>query len=643
MRGVGLIVIALAACGCRNGGEAPPVGSANVGASSAPAGSAPIAGAVDPASQGLSSVAVAAPVGKPTLGATAYSTIVYAEPRDSSKRLGYLRLGATVARADEPAGTKGCPGGWYEIFPRGFVCVGPDATLDPESPILRAASRRPDVHAPLPYRYGFVRSVLPMYLHVPTKAEQQKSEFKLDEHLAWYEENKKDVDRVKLGAWDVPVDSRGVPVAGKRLGELGTGKNSLEVGLGVLFGGESETDPIPFWLADGKRTIPNVSDFAVPEYAAFADRARRFTGLGLVGSFSTGPESLNRRFAVMTDLRLVPTTKVKPDSGSGFHGVEVGGDVQLPIAFVREQGATAWTLDGSNATRDGEVTWRSAMPLTGKQKKLAGERYVQARSGAWLRVADVALVLPPRTFPKVADAGEKWVEVSIAEQTLTLWEGHKPVYATLVSTGKKEYPTSLGEFRIQSKHITATMDSDESSAVGGGTAPRTVAKRSSAEEPRASGGTAGKDNAKKGAQAKPKAKDGKATNGGAPAKPAKPGGGKAATKSPAKPVAKPASGAAAPIIPKRGDGEYGVTKRRGEGTYQLRDVPYIQYFAAGQALHTAYWHDVFGKQRSHGCVNLAPVDAHRVFMWTEPAMPDGWHGLNTGEETGAATTVIVHE
>src|SRR5690606_24390675 len=96
-------------------------------------------------------------------------------------------------------------------------------------------------------------------------------------------------------------------------------------------------------------------------------------------------------------------------------------------------------------------------------------------------------------------------------------------------------------------------------------------------------------------------------------------------------------------LAKRGDGEYGVTKRRGEDLYQLRDVPYIQYFNKGQALHAAYWHDVFGKPRSHGCVNLSPIDAHRVFQWTEPAMPSEWHGLNAGSDMGEGTTVVVHE
>jgi hypothetical protein len=61
--------------------------------------------------------------------------------------------------------------------------------------------------------------------------------------------------------------------------------------------------------------------------------------------------------------------------------------------------------------------------------------------------------------------------------------------------------------------------------------------------------------------------------------------------------------------------------------FELRDIPYVQYFQDGYALHAAYWHDSFGKPRSHGCINLAPEDARRLFFWTEPAVPAGWHGV----------------
>jgi lipoprotein-anchoring transpeptidase ErfK/SrfK len=90
------------------------------------------------------------------------------------------------------------------------------------------------------------------------------------------------------------------------------------------------------------------------------------------------------------------------------------------------------------------------------------------------------------------------------------------------------------------------------------------------------------------------------------------------------------------------DPEEGKTIRRGQGTFELRDVPWVQYFREGFALHTAYWHDVFGIARSHGCVNLSPIDGHWLFGWTDPPVPQGWHGVETGPDTAAGTTVVVH-
>ncbi|HEX6766251.1 MAG TPA: L,D-transpeptidase [Polyangiaceae bacterium] len=60
--------------------------------------------------------------------------------------------------------------------------------------------------------------------------------------------------------------------------------------------------------------------------------------------------------------------------------------------------------------------------------------------------------------------------------------------------------------------------------------------------------------------------------------------------------------------------------------FDLGDVPYVQYFSAGYAFHAAYWHDGFGAPRSHGCVNLSPIDARWLFHFTEPPVPRGWHG-----------------
>lgn len=55
--------------------------------------------------------------------------------------------------------------------------------------------------------------------------------------------------------------------------------------------------------------------------------------------------------------------------------------------------------------------------------------------------------------------------------------------------------------------------------------------------------------------------------------------------------------------------------------YYLQDVPWTMYFNRDVGLHAAYWHDGFGTPRSHGCVNLSPLDAIWLFEWTTPLYP----------------------
>jgi lipoprotein-anchoring transpeptidase ErfK/SrfK len=137
------------------------------------------------------------------------------------------------------------------------------------------------------------------------------------------------------------------------------------------------------------------------------------------------------------------------------------------------------------------------------------------------------------------------VDVSILRQVLVAYEGVRPVYATLVSTGvdglgdpEKTHSTVRGRFLVHTKHVTANMSGDE---VG--------------------------------------------------------------------------------------------------DEFDLRDVPYVQYFTEGYALHAAYWHDAFGTPRSHGCINLSPLDARWLFEWTDPPVPKEWHGAMSLRE---GTLVSVH-
>ncbi|MCC6215950.1 MAG: L,D-transpeptidase [Polyangiaceae bacterium] len=73
-------------------------------------------------------------------------------------------------------------------------------------------------------------------------------------------------------------------------------------------------------------------------------------------------------------------------------------------------------------------------------------------------------------------------------------------------------------------------------------------------------------------------------------------------------------------------------------SYNLADVPFVQYFHKGYALHGTYWHDDFGRIRSHGCVNLSPIDAAWLFEWTDPSVPPSWHGV-INKERGTVVNI----
>jgi lipoprotein-anchoring transpeptidase ErfK/SrfK len=517
-----IAALALAAGGCKGKGGAGREGIVSLSAASSDV-------AVDPATEPKA--------GGPRLGAVKMAAIIYEKPDRRSAKIGYLRAGGTVVRGEKPVAIDDCPGGYYRVLPAGYVCASDEATTDMKHPILRALTRRPDLSKAMPYPYAFVRAIAPNYYRVPTKAEQLKYEMRLKEHLRSYKRLHKKWDALTVGANDVPTNAQGVAT-----GEAPS--EPPEMTDNEVFGGRGD-DEIP-WFFQGGRRIPNISSFRAPDYAVITNRVARHAGLALIDSF-VGKDG--RRFAMTTDARLVPTSKLKPARGSTFHGVEMGsGEWVLPLAFVRKEGAKRYDL--SRKARDvvGHAPFHTAVQLTGRSQKLGKDRYVEAKDGTWIDDTNLAIAVKPSDLPSFAKGDKKWIDISILGQTLILYEGDKPVYATAVATGrdglgdpKKTHSTIRGDFHIREKHVTTTMDAHEV-----------------------------------------------------------------------------------------------------DNKFELRDVPWVEYFEAGYAIHAALWHDDFGNPRSHGCVNLSPIDARRVFMWTDPPLPTDWHGVYSGTPTGDGTLVHIH-
>jgi lipoprotein-anchoring transpeptidase ErfK/SrfK len=322
---------------------------------------------------------------------------------------------------------------WYEVSPRGFVCVDQRrATLDPSDAGFRELAQHPaDYASSTPHHYAGSLGV-ERYLHLPALPEQHIREPDLTTHLQ--------------------------AMAAARSGS----------DLGGAFIGV-DLSPAP---EDGV-------DFAAlpPEVQVQRHSLKRDSTLAYLGEYRHG----ERTFLLTADFAWVPKDRVRPFSPISFHGVELTGDTALPIAFFRIH-----DRPGFRKLPDGEfvpvadvfhrLEW---VPLTGRQETVGNVTYVETkRASLWVRESDAVIPKPPEHTPwgssmsAAAAAGaprKTWIEVDVFGGWLLAYEGTKPIFTTLVSTGRggvavpaedaaKTSSTPLGQFVVTGKFVTATMD-----------------------------------------------------------------------------------------------------------------------------------------------------------------------------------------
>lgn len=71
--------------------------------------------------------------------------------------------------------------------------------------------------------------------------------------------------------------------------------------------------------------------------------------------------------------------------------------------------------------------------------------------------------------------------------------------------------------------------------------------------------------------------------------------------------------------------------------YELPGVPWVSFFHyTGVAFHGTYWHNDFGRPKSHGCVNMRTDEAKWLYRWTLPESAPAER-----LRIGRGTTVIV--
>jgi len=420
------------------------------------------------------------------LGATNFVTSVLSAPvwpedtdgGEGSVRLGYLRHGARVPVIPDSIVNESCPDGWFELVQGGFIC-GKNATLDPKNPRVRLAPHAADVTKALPYEYGVnLANGTPLYRRVLSLDDRKKYEPWLFAPKpappgadAGASEDDDEADAAVPAApaapsasADHPARSAEVPDAAPTPWYLrdGGGKDvTLEElhGHGVLVRRMVRGFVLALdrdFKAAHAHWWRNTSGFAIPfERVAVHHPPPEFRGAWLDGHVSPWPNDPSRA----SDAGTGPNLDASDDEAGSPPAVTA-------IGFVRSQTARALAIDPEKK----KIAWgaplerRSVVELTGETYAAGGGTYRQTTRGTWVSLSDILVATPG---PPPADLGpdEKWIDVDLTHETLVAFEGTRPVYATLVSSGKrdekdktKDHPTPTGTFRLQSKHVSTTMD-----------------------------------------------------------------------------------------------------------------------------------------------------------------------------------------
>ena len=518
--------------------------------------------AAQPSASGASAPAPAVDAGSsasaadhpgPWLVVTSPAAAVYpTRDFDQKAKLGYVRNGGKIAVKDKSVPGKSCSSGWYEVVSGGWVCSNL-GTTDMSHPQVKFAVKQPDLSEVLPYPYARnAKNGTPLYRSVPSRDQMHKYEPYLAEAKAKRAKEAKEAKERDEAAKKSEGEGKDES-AETRAASLPSDPALSDQDGGAPPAADAGANDSPWWQRDdAKDKLHELTLNKLKEDSDDILAQRMVTGfyIAVDKTFSWN----GRTWYKSTKGLVAPADRFWLTVGAKFKGVELDGtNVKLPIAWVYGGRKTAPSyeidLDTKKAKPAKAIEVFTAIQLTGREEEVGGFRYSETRDGAWVKNIHIR-VTRPAAKPKDAGENERWVDVNLSEQTLVVFQGERPIYAALISSGKKssvkdkDHSTPTGQWRVREKHITTTMDGDGSAA--------------------------------------------------------------------------------------------------GDLPYSIEDVPYVLYFHQSYALHGAFWHRNFGVQMSHGCVNLAPLDAKWVFMNTDPPLPTGWHGAWSAADR-PGSWVVVHD
>lgn len=85
-----------------------------------------------------------------------------------------------------------------------------------------------------------------------------------------------------------------------------------------------------------------------------------------------------------------------------------------------------------------------------------GVRWYKVGPDLWLEARQLHLIHPNTTPPQGVENG-RWIEVNLEQQTLSVYQDHQLVYATLIATGADGVWTRPGLFQVYERHESTLM------------------------------------------------------------------------------------------------------------------------------------------------------------------------------------------
>lgn len=131
-----------------------------------------------------------------------------------------------------------------------------------------------------------------------------------------------------------------------------------------------------------------------------------------------------------------------PDSGKPFGWVLFG--------------VTTASSPGAKPDKNARLMPRYTKVTILEEEKVGDWLWYRVGDKQWIEQRQIGVVQGSPRPPQVGES-EKWIEVNLYEQTLAAYEGDRMVYATLVSSGLRNWQTPKGMFRVWAKVTSGKM------------------------------------------------------------------------------------------------------------------------------------------------------------------------------------------